>query len=255
MMRKEDEIAVAREYFPRGLFQPEGTFRFSMDALLLARFVGAAKYRTAVDLGTGCGIVGLTMLLENEQLAVTGLELQPVLLDAAKQNAESLGVAERFSGTLVDVGNIRASGLAAESADLVVSNPPYRRQNQGRHAATQERTCALFETEGALEAFVQAASFLVKNKGAFSCIFPSERLEELVVVCSRNKLTPKRIKFIHSKADQNSTLVLLEARKNGNCGVVVEAPLVMYSGIGDNTALTDGALTFCPYLECNARGR
>ncbi|SIN88070.1 tRNA1(Val) (adenine(37)-N6)-methyltransferase [Halodesulfovibrio marinisediminis] len=254
-MSNEQEIAKAREYFPRGLFQPEGTFRFSMDALLLARFAGAAKYRSAVDLGTGCGVIGLTMLLENERLVVTGVELQQVLLDAAKQNAEHLGVTERFNGALADVGAIRACGLAAESADVVVSNPPYRRQNQGRHAATQERTCALFETEGALAAFVQAAAFLVKNKGAFCCIFPSERLEELMDACSQNKLTPKRMKFIHSKADQNSTLVLLEARKNGNCGVVVESPLVMYSGMGDSTALTDGTLEYCPYLECNARGR
>lgn len=254
-MSEEHDIVKAREYFPRGLFQPEGTFRFSMDALLLARFAGAAKYRTAVDLGTGCGVIGLTMLLENERLSVTGVELQSALLDAAKQNAEYLGVAERFSGVLADVGAIRQSELVAESADVVISNPPYRRQNQGRHSATQERTCALFETEGALAAFVQTASFLVKNKGAFCCIFPSERLDELMGACSQNKLTPKRIKFIHSKADQNSTLVLLEARKNGNCGVAVEAPLVMYSGTGDNTALTDGALEYCPYLECNARGR
>jgi tRNA1(Val) A37 N6-methylase TrmN6 len=254
-MSDTNEIEKAREFFPRGLFQPEGTFRFSMDALLLARFAGAAKYRTAVDLGTGCGVIGLTMLLENERLAVTGVELQPLLLDAANQNAKSLGVAERFSGVLADVGAIRKSKLGAESADVVVSNPPYRRQNQGRHAATQERTCALFETEGALAAFVQTASFLVKNKGSFCCIFPSERLEELLHACSQNKLTPKRLKFIHSKADQNSTLVLLEARKNCNCGVAVEAPLVMYSGTGDNTALTDGALAYCPYLECNARGR
>lgn len=254
-MSKEQDLITAREYFPRGLFQPEGTFRFSMDALILARFAGAVKHRTAVDLGTGCGVIGLTLLLENERLSVVGVELQPVLLDAALQNADHLGVSERFQGVLSDVGEIRASGLEAESADLVISNPPYRKKNQGRHAATEERTCALFETEGALKAFIQGAAFLVKNKGTFCCIFPSERLEELLTLCSQYRLTPKCLKFIHSKADQNSTLVLLEARKNGNCGIVVEPPLVMYSGTGNDTALTDGALEYCPYLECNARGR
>lgn len=254
-MTENLDIAKAREYFPRGLYQPEGTFRFAMDALLLARFAYAAKYRTAVDLGTGCGVIGLTMLLENERLNMTGVELQSSLLDAARQNAKALGVSERFIDVLTDVNEVRTSGLAAEQADVVVSNPPYRRQNQGRHAATQERTCALFETEGALSAFVQAASFLVKNKGAFCCIFPSERLDELLGVCAQHKLIPKRLKFIHSKADQKSTLVLLEARKNGNCGVVVEPAVVMYSGAGESTALTDGALAYCPYLECNARGR
>ncbi|MCT4627997.1 methyltransferase [Halodesulfovibrio sp.] len=254
-MITDEKIAQARQYFPRGLFQPEGTFKFSMDALLLARFAGAAKYRTAVDLGTGCGVVGLTMLLENTRLSMTGIELQEILLEAAHQNAAHLGLASRFTGTLTDVAAIRDSGITAESADIVVSNPPYRKPNQGRHSATQERTCALFETEGSLKAFVQAASFLVKNKGSFCCIFPSERLEELLSACTMHKLTPKRLKFIHSKADQKSTLVLLEARKNGNCGIVVEPPLVMYSGTGDKTALTDGAIAYCPYLECNARGR
>ena len=250
-----EKIQQARSYFPRGLFQPEGTFRFSMDALLLARFAASKKWRRAVDLGTGCGIIGLTMLLENNELSVTGVDIQEQLILAAEQNAKLLGVAENFHALHFDIADIRKSTLSAEFADIVVSNPPYRRHNQGRHTATKERTCALFETQGALSTFVQAASFLVKNKGAFCCIFPAERLEELLLACNQNKLTPKRLKFIHSKADQNGVLVLLEARKNGNCGVIVEPPLVLYHGTGDSTALTDEALAYCPFLECNARNR
>lgn len=251
----KEQIQQARNYFPRGLFQPEGTFRFSMDALLLARFAASPKIRKAIDLGTGCGIIGLTMLLENSELSVTGVDIQKQLILAAEQNAQLLGVAEKFHTLHTDIATIRKSTLKAESADIVVSNPPYRRQNQGRHAATQERTCALFETHGALDTFMQAASFLVKNKGTFCCIFPAERLEELMLTCKQNRLTPKRIKFIHSKSDQNGVLVLLEARKNGNCGVIVEPPLILYHGTGEDTALTDEALTYCPYLKCNARNR
>ncbi|MCG8532508.1 MAG: methyltransferase [Desulfovibrionales bacterium] len=250
-----DLSIAAREYFPRGLFQPEGTFRFSMDALLLARFAHAPKHTTAYDLGAGCGIIGLTMLLDSNALSVTGIELQSELVDAARQNANHLGLSHRYTCIQTDLSTIKHSGCPPESADIVVSNPPYRRKNQGRHAATTERTCALFETEGALPAFISAGAFLVKNKGLFACIFPTERLDELLNTCRDYNLTPKRLRCIHSKADKNSTLILLEARKNGNCGLTVEPPLVLYKGTGAETALTDEALAFCPYLQCNARGR
>ena len=66
-MKDAVDARSARDVFPAGLEQPEGSFRFSADALLLAKFTaGQALPENAVlaELGTGCGVVSLAVLLE-----------------------------------------------------------------------------------------------------------------------------------------------------------------------------------------------
>ena len=97
--------AEARRAFPAGLEQPEGSFRFSVDALLLAAF---AVSRTAdvtirfVDLGTGCGVVGLAyLLLKGNKCRGFGIDCNPELIAAAQNNTAKLGFSIRsaYRGT------------------------------------------------------------------------------------------------------------------------------------------------------------
>ncbi|MDY0305603.1 MAG: hypothetical protein RBR18_04125 [Desulfovibrionaceae bacterium] len=55
---------MQRSAFPRGLSQSNTGHRFSVDSLLLASFARIRrKDRRGLDLGTGCGVVGLALLL------------------------------------------------------------------------------------------------------------------------------------------------------------------------------------------------
>lgn len=255
-MVDSSSVAHARSLFPRGLFQPQGSFRFSIDALLLAAFSCSGKpFSTCsvADLGTGCGVVAISLLLQRPSYRAVGVELSSELVRAAKQNAQRLGLEEQFSPVCADLHDVRSTeNLRPESFDVVVSNPPYRRKEQGRHSATQQRTNALFETTGSLQVFVESAAYLVRNKGLFYCIYPAERMVLLLAELRRCKLEPKRMQMVHSKAGKGAQLLLLEARKNGNPGCTVAPPLVLYAGEGEKTYLTQEAIDFCPYLGCNA---
>ncbi|MBO4793960.1 MAG: hypothetical protein J5556_05260, partial [Deltaproteobacteria bacterium] len=74
-------LMAARKAFPSGLFQPAGSYRFAADSLALAAFgrrflpEGAARF---ADLGTGCGVVGLALLLEAPASSGFGLEREGV---------------------------------------------------------------------------------------------------------------------------------------------------------------------------------
>ncbi|AAS94935.1 hypothetical protein DVU_0452 [Nitratidesulfovibrio vulgaris str. Hildenborough] len=89
--------AAARARFPRGLHQPAGSFRFSADALLLASFAGGTAARSFADLGTGCGVVGLALLLGSSRLSGVGIEQDAALVNAARANAHRLGLSTRFT--------------------------------------------------------------------------------------------------------------------------------------------------------------
>ncbi|WP_147819645.1 tRNA1(Val) (adenine(37)-N6)-methyltransferase [Salidesulfovibrio onnuriiensis] len=241
----------ARAYFPRGLSQPEGGYRFSLDSLLLACFSHAPSRSLGVDLGTGCGVVALGMLLRHAMRGVrmTGVELSPESVGAARENADLLELADEF---LVVQANVADHADHAGQVDFVVANPPYREPGSGRTSAGRHRATARFEAEAQFSDFCACAARLLKNKGRFSFVHLPERLADLFADLRGAGLEPKRMRMVHSRGDGPARMVLVEARAGGNPGLEIEPPLVLYHGQGQQTRMTPEALAFCPYLECNA---
>lgn len=241
----------ARRNFPRGLSQPESGFRFSMDALLLAAFAGREQVRGRVlDLGTGCGVVGLAMALDHPDFFGIGLDLNPDMLRHARENVRRLGFEGRFS--LLQADACGPWGLAPESMDLVLSNPPYRDPARGRICPDETKTLARFEYRAGLGDFVRAAAYLVRNRKSCVFIHLAERADELLDMLRASRLQPKEILFVHQRLDSTARLVLVRSLKNGGPGLAVHPPLILHEGRGSQTRLSASALSFCPRLACNA---
>lgn len=172
-------ISTARALFPRGLHQPQDSYRFGADALLLAAFAaesltslpGTAP-RKVVELGSGCGaaLLGLCLYLSSGmqpsgappvaaggqptgegcggnntlRLDALGLEQDSALCAAATANARLLGLEDvcRFrQGDLADTHFLRDCGENA--CHLVLANPPYALAGSGRPSASARRDAAL----------------------------------------------------------------------------------------------------------------
>ena len=84
------------------LIQFRAGYRFSIDAVLLSQFVTIKQGDVMVDLGTGCGIIPLVLLLTKPVEYVFGLEIQPELADQAARNIilngfeHKMGVIRRY---------------------------------------------------------------------------------------------------------------------------------------------------------------
>ena len=74
-----------------------------------------------VDVGTGTGVLGITLKLERPKLNVSAVDISDAALSVAKTNAEALGAevtmeSSDFLSTLIETG---------QQVDVIVSNPPY----------------------------------------------------------------------------------------------------------------------------------
>lgn len=245
-------IRMQRLNFPRGLSQTIGGHRFSVDALLLAAFAGLrAKDRRGLDLGTGCGVVGLALLLSHpgQNLQITGLDSDPEMLRHASINAERLGFQQQFA-----IQNDDILSYAPESGppyDFVSCNPPWREPGRGRLNPGPDRARARHEGPAGLTDFAAASRRSLKTRGRFFLVHLPERLPEILAVCSGHGLAPKRLRLVHGHGAARAKVLLLEAVKAGGPGLTVEPPLLLYSGPERGAALTPEALAFCPFLQCN----
>ena len=73
-----------------------------------------------VDVGTGSGIIAVTLAARRPLAHVTALDVSPAALTVARRNAERLGVAERVRFRQQDLLD-----PAPEAADLICANLPY----------------------------------------------------------------------------------------------------------------------------------
>jgi release factor glutamine methyltransferase len=87
---------------------------------VLARLGAADASRRVVDVGTGSGILAITLALEWPSARVVATDISEAALAVAARNAQALDVAERVGFVLADL----LDGLSGPF-DLVVSNPPY----------------------------------------------------------------------------------------------------------------------------------
>jgi release factor glutamine methyltransferase len=99
--------------------------------LLISRFKSEIAYSRMIDVGTGSGVIALTLAAEFPKAEVVGADISEDALMLARENAERLGLADRVrflrSNLLEDV---------QPGFDVIVANLPYvsteARQNLSR---------------------------------------------------------------------------------------------------------------------------
>jgi tRNA1Val (adenine37-N6)-methyltransferase len=214
------------------LIQPRTGYRFSLDPLLLCDFARVREGERAIDLGTGCGVIPLVLARTTADAAIVGVEFQEEMAALAARNVELNGLAGRIEIVCADVLYLRKS-FPVSSFDLVVANPPYRKQGTGRISPKAGRDRARHETTAELADFLEAAKFLVKPAGRIAFIYHPVRLMELCAAAAALKLTALRMRMVHGDAGAEARMVLVELAKGRRADLEVLPPLFVYDNNGE----------------------
>lgn len=77
--------------------------------------------KSILDIGTGSGILAITLALELPDATVTATDISPAALAVAQKNAQKTGAGERVRFATSDL----FAAVDDERFDCIVSNPPY----------------------------------------------------------------------------------------------------------------------------------
>lgn len=194
-----------------------GAFPLSTDSMVLSGFVRLAKNARVLDLGSGCGTLGLLLCAKDENCAVTGIELEPSAHAAALENIRRNGLSGRMESICADIREI-PSLFSAGSFDICVSNPPYFSsgpQSQAHPLARREDCCATDD-------LFRAAAWALRYGGDFFLVHRPERLAELFTKAANAGLEPKRLCLARHREGGPVTLVLIQCRKGAKPGLIWE---------------------------------
>lgn len=222
-------------YKNRKIYQDTDCFSFSLDSIMLANFVTIRlKDKKIVDLGCGNGVIPLIMSLRTNK-SIIGVELQEKLADMARRSVDYNVLSEQI--TIINK-NMKdyVDDDTFETFDLVTCNPPYFKVNEKNYFnLSKEKVIARHEVEINLADLFVIVKKLLKNNGNFAIVHRTDRLVEILGEFKKNNIEPKRIRFVHEKVNKDSTLVLIEGQKNGNVGLKIEKPFILYNEDGSET--------------------
>ena len=201
------------------LYQDTDYERFNADALWLCAFLRAKPADRVVELGSGSGVI-CVLGADNTGASFTGVERQRRLVALAQKSAAYNKQDIRF--VCADVAEAPAL-LGHGAYTIAVMNPPYFRS--GERSEHEERSLARHDAGDTLAVFLASAFSLLKNGGKLFLIYPADALAELMHALEHARFAPKRMKLVYTKSGEPALRVLIEAKKDGKPGLVIEPPL------------------------------
>lgn len=207
-----------------------GTFPLSTDSMALASFVRLPRNAQVLDLGSGCGTIGLLLCAKDSGCTVTGIELDENAHRMALENCERNALQDRLKSICTDLTQI-AQVLEPGKFQVCVSNPPYFTAgfySQATPMARHEQTCSL-------DALMASAAYALKFGGDFYLVHKPERLAEIFACASLHKLEPKRLCLLRHKEGGPVSLVLVQCRKGAKPGLIWEEE-ILFDSDGQQTA-------------------
>jgi tRNA1Val (adenine37-N6)-methyltransferase len=157
------------------LFQLRDGHRFSTDDILTAWYGTSwcPTARTALDLGSGIGTVGMISAWRMPGARFVSVEAQPESVALARKSARFNALTDRYD---IREGDFRDAGVlqAGERFDLITGSPPYFPPEAGVPSEHPQRFACRFEVRGTVADYCATAARHLATGGFFACVFPME---------------------------------------------------------------------------------
>ena len=210
------------------IIQNKNGFCFGIDAVLLSDFAKQIKENSVVgDLCSGNGIIPILLCGKTAASKIYGVEIQEEVSELAKRSVCLNHLEDRIEIVNRDLKEIK-DVIPSGSVDAVTVNPPYMKKGSGIINERDTKTIARHEISCTLEDIIKEAARVLKFGGSLYMVHKTERLVDVLSCMRKEKVEPKRLRFIHPSFGEAPNLFLVEGVRSGNSFLKIEPPLYVY---------------------------
>jgi tRNA1(Val) A37 N6-methylase TrmN6 len=199
------------------LSQPQRGYRFSADAVALAKFAQVSATETVLDLCSGCGVVPILMWQLSPFRYGVGVEVDAELATLAQRNVAQLRLEENIHIVQADLRFLDSDDLQAISPavssgrfDVITANPPYWPLDEGRLNRNLQKAAARHEVFLTLDEVLAAARHFLKPGGRLYLSHLESRRREILANLEQRELVIRQTQSVSGLPGR----VLFEAHLN-----------------------------------------
>lgn len=195
----------------------DGAFPLSTDSIALSHFARLPKNATVLDLGAGCGTLGLLLCAKDPCCQVTGIEIDPSAHEMALQNAARNQLENRLTSICGDITKL-STYVKPGSFSCCISNPPYFSAGPESKTVPFARRDDLCD----MNSLMSAAGWALRYGGDFFLVHRPERLAEICASAASHGMEAKRLLLLRHRISGPVSLILVQCRKGGKPGLLWE---------------------------------
>jgi len=203
------------------LYQPISGYAYNSDSIFLYDFVSQFSPKgSLLDVGCGVGIISL-LLSRDFPIETTIIDKQKSMLNYAQHNFKlnQLEVTAHLDDFLTHT--------TEKKFDYIVSNPPFYDENVTQ-SQNMHLNIARYANHLPIEKFFERVKRLLNPRGRFIFCYDAKQVDTLLYTLKENKINPEVMRFVHSKVDRESKLVMISARMNSKSLMKIAPPLIVF---------------------------
>ena len=231
---RENERIDDLEFKGLKIIQNKEGFCFGIDSVLLSDFAKNLKNSNVIDLGSGTGIINILLSGKTNNCNFTGVEIQEEVAEMACRSIKLNNLENRIKIINESILNLKNT-FQRKEFNVVVTNPPYKKINTGIINKKDKKIISRHEITASLEDFIHIASYLLKDYGEFYMVHRPDRLVDIFSIMRKEKIEPKRIRFVYPDKNKKANLVLVKGVKLGNPLLEYDDNLYVYDENGNYT--------------------
>jgi tRNA1(Val) A37 N6-methylase TrmN6 len=207
------------------LYQPVNGYRAAIDPAFLAASVSAGAGDSVLDAGCGTAAAALCLAARVPDVVVTGLELQPEMVQFAHENINANAMAARVNVMQGDVAS-PPQGILSRQFDHVMANPPYMVSHVGNPPLDPVKATAMVEGGAGIDVWVSFVASALRPKGTLTLVHRTERLSH-ILAAMEGRFGDIRVfpLWAGPGMDKPAKRLLIQARKG------VKTPLSLLPGM------------------------
>lgn len=204
------------------LYQPKNGYCYNSDTMFLYDFITKFNIKgNVLEVGGGCGVLGLLVKRDYPKINLTVIEKQSVMSEFIEKNK----IENNLKVEVINSDFLEYS--FNKKFDFVISNPPFY---QGTLKSENEIIkTARYEESLPMDKFFNKVNSVLSERGEFIFCYDAKRIDDIILKMPKPlKITDMR--FMHPRLNKKATLILIRAKRHAKSMITVHPPLIGFEG-------------------------